>query len=364
VVQVRLENVTKKYGDVVALKQVNLEIRDRELVAIVGPSGSGKSTLLKIIAGLEPLDEGKIYIGDAVVNDLEPAERDIALVFQSYALYPHMNVYENLAFPLRIRKASTQDIRRKVNEVSELLRIQGLLQRKPYELSGGEQQRVAIGRAIVRNPNVYLMDEPLSNLDAKLRVEMRAELLNLQKMLEVTTIYVTHDQAEAMALGDRIAVIHRGEIQQFDTPMVVYNNPVTRFVAGFVGSPTMNFFEGNLLEKDRQLFLDAGEFLCPFPKSTDTILRKRTLGSKLVLGVRPEDMIICPVDKATMKVKVGATQYLGSETIVSATLGSQAVVLRSDASTCASLRFGDEIGIVFDERAVHLFDVETGQAII
>jgi len=247
----------------VAVDGVSFEVKDGEFVILLGPSGCGKTTTLRCIAGLETPDEGEIYIGDRLVNDLPPKDRDIAMVFQSYALYPHMTVYDNLAFPLKMRKYPKDEIDKRVKEVARLLRIEDLLDRKPRQLSGGQQQRVALGRALVRNPQVWLMDEPLSNLDAKLRVYMRAELKKLQKDLGITTIYVTHDQAEAMAMGDRIAVMDKGKILQYDEPHVVYEKPANIFVAGFLGSPPMNFVDATIVERDSQIILDAGVFELP-----------------------------------------------------------------------------------------------------
>ncbi len=258
--KVRLEHVWKRFGKVVAVKDFNLETEDGEFVVFVGPSGCGKTTTLRMIAGLEEISEGKIYIGDRLVNDVPPKDRDIAMVFQNYALYPHMNVYENMAFGLRLRRYPKDEIDRRVKEAARILKIEHLLSRKPRELSGSQRQRVAMGRAIVREPKVFLMDEPLSNLDAKLRVEMRAEIAKLQRRLGVTTIYVTHDQVEAMTLGHRIVVMKDGEIQQVDTPLRLYDFPANRFVAGFIGSPSMNFVKASVEVQGEKAYLVAPGF--------------------------------------------------------------------------------------------------------
>src|SRR5215210_5418756 len=247
---VTLDHVTKRFGEVTAVNDININVNDKEFLVLVGPSGCGKSTTLRLIAGLEELSSGNIYIGDRLVNDVAPKDRDIAMVFQSYALYPHMSVYDNLAFGLKLRKTPKKEIDRRVHEAAEILGIGTLLNRKPKQLSGGQRQRVALGRAIVREPKVFLMDEPLSNLDAKLRVQTRAELIKLHRRLGITTVYVTHDQVEAMTMGDRIAVMSNGVVQQCDKPLVLYNHPVNLFVAGFIGSPAMNFFEGKIASGD------------------------------------------------------------------------------------------------------------------
>ena len=258
--KVKVVNLVKRFDKTIAVDGVSFDVRDGEFIILLGPSGCGKTTTLRCIAGLETPDEGEIYIDDRLVNDLPPKDRDIAMVFQSYALYPHMTVYGNLAFPLKMRKLPKDEIDKKVREVAKLLRIEELLDRKPRQLSGGQQQRVALGRALVRTPKVFLMDEPLSNLDAKLRVYMRAELKKLQRDLKITTIYVTHDQAEAMAMADRIAVMNKGKILQYSEPNHVYEKPANLFVAGFIGSPPMNFIKASIVEKDSRIILDAGFF--------------------------------------------------------------------------------------------------------
>lgn len=284
---IKFENVTKKYGKTTAIKQLNLEVKDGEFMVLVGPSGCGKSTLLRMIAGLEEIDEGDVYIGTQLVNHLPPKDRDIAIVFQNYALYPHMTVYENLAFGLKIRGVDKNTIKEKVNAVAKTLEIEELLMRKPKDMSGGQRQRVAIGRAIVRDPKVFLFDEPLSNLDAKLRTQMRLEIAALHKKLKTTVVYVTHDQVEAMTLGDRIAVMHNGEISQLGSPQELYNNPSNLFVAGFIGSPSMNFIKGVIkCQADTSYFMAHNNIL--------SIALKSSYANNLqvTLGVRPEHIAL------------------------------------------------------------------------
>ena len=287
---VTLDNVTKRFGEVVAVRNLRLEIEDQEFLVLVGPSGCGKSTTLRLIAGLEELSAGNIYIGDRVVNDVAPKDRDIAMVFQSYALYPHMSVYDNLAFGLRLRKTAKAEITRRVQEAAELLAIGELLDRKPKELSGGQRQRVALGRAIVREPKAFLMDEPLSNLDAKLRVQTRAELIRLHERLQTTVIYVTHDQTEAMTMGSRIAVLRDGVLQQCGSPQGVYDHPANMFVAGFIGSPSMNFFDAKVTGTADDLKIEAFEGQ-PLDVPPD---RRQAyapyIGQDVIFGVRPEDL--------------------------------------------------------------------------
>ena len=291
--EIELADVWKVYPDgTEAVRSLDLQINDGEFVVLVGPSGCGKTTALRMVAGLEPISKGSISIGGRVVNDVAPKERDIAMVFQNYALYPHMSVYENMAFGLKLQKVPKSEIDRRVNEAASTLGLTDLLRRKPKALSGGQRQRVAMGRAIVRQPQVFLMDEPLSNLDAKLRVQVRVEIAKLQRDLGVTTIYVTHDQVEAMTMGDRVAVIRKGVLQQVDTPQALYENPVNLFVAGFIGSPAMNLVEAGLVRADGALAVDVGGFRLPLDEQ---ILARRPglrahEGAKVVLGIRPEDM--------------------------------------------------------------------------
>ncbi|MBW2000272.1 MAG: sn-glycerol-3-phosphate ABC transporter ATP-binding protein UgpC, partial [Deltaproteobacteria bacterium] len=286
---VLLKNLTKRFEDVIAVNKVNLEIRDREFIVLVGPSGCGKTTTLRMIAGLEDITEGEIYIGDRLINNLPPKDRNIAMVFQSYALYPHMNVFDNMAFGLKMRKMPRGEIEIRVKKAAEILGIESLLERKPKQLSGGQRQRVAVGRAIVRDPQVFLFDEPLSNLDAKLRVQMRTELKKLHERLQATVVYVTHDQVEAMTMGDRIVVMKDGVVQQVGTPLELYNRPSNLFVAGFIGSPSMNFIPCRLVEEDGRLYLDTGDFKVVLPDFAVPKLAQ-VKERDLVFGIRPEDI--------------------------------------------------------------------------
>lgn len=305
--QVELKNVTKIYDKNKIIDDVNLTVKDKEFLVLVGSSGCGKSTLLRMIAGLEDITQGEIYIDDKCVNNVHPKERDIAFVFQNYALYPHMSVYENMAFPLKMRKMSKKDIDIKVKEATEILNLTDLLQRKPRQLSGGQRQRVALGRAIVRNPKVFLMDEPLSNLDAKLRVQMRAEIKKLHKKLQTTFIYVTHDQTEALTMGDRIAVIDKGIIQQIGTPLEVYNNPVNKFVGGFLGSPSMNFIPSEI--KDGCIRINNSSF------NLTEEQKNKLLGNKQVLvAIRPESFNSLN-SNFSFEVNVDISEILGNEQI-------------------------------------------------
>ena len=286
---VTYNHVWKRYGEVEVLKDVQLEIKDKEFLVLVGPSGCGKSTALRCLAGLEEISEGEILIGDRVVNDVSPKDRDIAMVFQSYALYPHMTVFDNMAFGLKLRKMPKADIEKRVNEAAASLGLERLLHRKPRELSGGQRQRVALGRAIVRNPQVFLLDEPLSNLDAKLRVQTRSEISKLHQRLQTTFIYVTHDQVEAMTMADRIAVMYKGIVQQLDTPQNLYNTPKNLFVAGFIGSPSMNFFNAKIRTEGGNVFVDHPAFSVQIPDARKEVYKGMN-GKDVVFGVRPENI--------------------------------------------------------------------------
>ena len=307
-----LKNISKSYGKVSVIKDLNLEIRDKEFMVFVGPSGCGKSTLLRIIAGLEDIQGGEVYIDEKVVNNLHPKDRDIAMVFQNYALYPHMSVYENMAFALKIRKMDKNLIREKIENVAKSLNLTEYLNRKPKELSGGQKQRVALGRAMVREPKVFLMDEPLSNLDAKLRVQMRSEIRSLHKKLDTTFIYVTHDQVEALTMGDRITVLNRGEIQQVATPDEIYNYPENMFVAGFIGSPQMNFIKVKVVSENSLSFGDNTIYL-----SSDLIKRNNLLGKEVIAGIRPEHLSLSECSSSNkIEITAGMVEMLGSEKIV------------------------------------------------
>jgi multiple sugar transport system ATP-binding protein len=360
VAEVRVERLSKAFGDVEALHDVSCTFEDRKLTVLVGPSGCGKTTLLRTIAGLQDPSHGAIYIGGDDVGGAPPWERNLAMVFQSYALYPHMTVFRNIAFPLEAAKVRRGDIRRRVRETARILQIEELLQRKPRELSGGQMQRVALGRAIVRQPDVFLMDEPLSNLDAKLRVLMRAELKHLQSQLGVTTIYVTHDQAEAMTLADKLIVMNAGRIQQTGRPEEVYRHPANQFVAGFIGSPPMNFIKCRYDPVREMLTGAAFEF--PVPARWQNTLRGSPARA-LVLGIRPEDMTVAP---RPVPGALSATAYvieqMGREILLTAMLGQDTV--KAFAPADASLEPDQHVSLALREEAVHLFDGETEEALI
>jgi multiple sugar transport system ATP-binding protein len=361
---VRLKNLKKSFGDVVAVNNVSLEVKDGEFLVLLGPSGCGKTTVLRCIAGLEKPDEGEIYIGNTLVNELSPTERNIAMVFQSYALYPHMTVFDNIAFPLKMRKIPKKEINEKVKCVAELLKITHLLGRKPKQLSGGEAQRVALGRAIVRNPRVFLMDEPLSNLDAKLRIYMRAELKKLQKDLGVTTVYVTHDQMEAMTMADRVAVMNLGAVQQVGDTREIFNFPANLFVAGFIGSPPMNFINCSLMEKDESYFLDTGAFILPIPVDIGKTIKENATGSDLILGARPEDISIGKkkTPEKFVEGEVYIIEPLGSEVILDLTVGNNIIKVKANPDFAVSI--GERVWIGLNMEKIHLFDKKTEKAII
>ncbi|GIO32760.1 MULTISPECIES: ABC transporter ATP-binding protein [Paenibacillus] len=363
---VRLEHIFKKYpgSDKATVKDISLDIQDKEFLVLVGPSGCGKSTTLRMIAGLEEISEGKLYIGDRVVNDVAPKDRDIAMVFQSYALYPHMNVYQNMAFGLKLRKVKKDEIDKRVREAAKILDIEHLLDRKPKALSGGQRQRVALGRAIVRDPQVFLMDEPLSNLDAKLRGQMRAEITKLVKRLETTCIYVTHDQTEAMTMGDRIVVMQDGIIQQAASPEVLYNSPQNLFVAGFIGSPTMNFINGTLSESNGAVRFRAEGLDVEVPGGKAQLLKsKGYIGKEVVMGVRPEDIHEEPVfmeasPNTIFTSHVDVTENLGHEMLLYLSgVGSDTVIARVDGRS--NTREGSSVRLAVDMNKIHIFDKET-----
>ncbi|CAD5243274.1 ABC transporter ATP-binding protein [Thermococcus camini] len=369
--EVKLINVWKQFGEFTAVKDMNLHVKDGEFMILLGPSGCGKTTTLRMIAGLEEPSRGQVYIGDTLVADPEkgvfvpPKDRDIAMVFQSYALYPHMTVYDNIAFPLKLRKVPKAEIDERVREVAEMLGLTELMKRKPRELSGGQRQRVALGRAIVRKPHVFLMDEPLSNLDAKLRVKMRAELKRLQKQLGVTTIYVTHDQVEAMTMGDRIAVINQGVLQQVGTPDEVYNRPANTFVAGFIGAPPMNFIDATITEDG---FADFGEFrLKLLPDQVEVLRDRGLLGKEVIFGIRPEDLYDAMFAQVKIpgenmaRAMVEIIENLGNEKIVHLSVGEVTFLgaFRSESRVVE----GQEVDVVFDMRKIHIFEKGSGKAV-
>jgi multiple sugar transport system ATP-binding protein len=349
---VRFENVAKSFGSVSVIEGLTLDIRDHEFMVLVGPSGCGKSTALRMIAGLEEISGGKVFIGDRVVNDLQPKDRDVAMVFQSYALYPHMTVRENIAFGLRIRKVPKDEMDRKVEAAAETLGISEYLDRKPKQLSGGQRQRVAVARAIVRDPKVFLFDEPLSNLDAKLRVQMRAEITKLQQRLQTTCVYVTHDQVEAMTMGHRMAVMKAGRIQQVGTPLEVYDTPANVFVAQFIGTPPMNFVRATV-RGDR---LQAAAFSIPLPEG-----RRTTDGQAVMVGIRPENLFADPSEarRATAPVSavVDIVEPIGHQAIVHSRAGEDYLVASFDSHNTP--RVGQTIDLHVEVDAIHLFDAGT-----
>lgn len=364
---VTLKNIKKVYeGKVTAVHDFNLEIADKEFIVLVGPSGCGKSTTLRMVAGLEDISEGDLFIGDTRVNDVEPKDRDIAMVFQNYALYPHMTVYENMAFALQLRKTPKEEIQRKVTEAAEILGITEYLQRKPKALSGGQRQRVAIGRAIVREPRVFLMDEPLSNLDAKLRNQMRAEIIKLRQRIDTTFLYVTHDQTEAMTLGDRIVIMKDGFIMQIGTPQDVFEHPSNVFVASFIGSPQMNMFDAELTKTGDTYALNCLGAAVPISaKMQKALAEKAVLTGKIILGARPEHLHMAEVAGTdTVSAKVDVSEMMGSEIHLHVTAAGQDVVLRVPTTELADayrggIGFGTQIYFSFREDLLCLFDPET-----
>ncbi len=355
---IKLNKMSKVYqGNIKAVNQVEFEIKDKEFVVFVGPSGCGKSTLLRMIAGLEEISSGELFIDDKLVNDLPPKDRDISIVFQNYALYPHMTAYENLAFGMKIRKVKKKEIRSRVLDVAKILEIEDLLDRKPKTMSGGQRQRVAIGRAIVRNPKVFLFDEPLSNLDAKLRVQMRIEIAKLHKKLQTTIVYVTHDQVEAMTLGDRIVVLNRGEVQQIDTPENIYHKPNNLFVARFIGTPPMNTIDGIFTKStDGIEFSDDSKKLKVNLGYEDKF--KEYINKEVVLGIRPEDIYIQPNDKVknyiTLNCKIEFTERTGHEIYAYFQINDRQLIARLEISS--PVAHGNEINLYFDTDKMFFFD--------
>ncbi len=361
--EVVLKDLVKKFGGVVAVKDMNLTVHDQEFLVLVGPSGCGKTSTLRMVAGLEEITAGEVHIGGRLVNNLPPRDRDIAMVFQNYALYPHMTVYDNMAFGLKMRKFSRTEIEKRVQEAAEILGIQGLLERKPRQLSGGQRQRVAVGRAIVRHPQVFLFDEPLSNLDAKLRVQMRVELKKLHQRLQATAIYVTHDQVEAMTLGDRVVVMKDGLIQQVGDPLEVYSAPANKFVAGFIGSPAMNFLDCTVTGAVGDLALEAPALRISVPKARALSLAAYD-NRQVTLGIRPED--IKEVSEggpsgAYFEAVVEVREPLGSEVLLDMKVGPNPVVARVQPNT--PIRVGEKIRLSVDPAKIHLFDSYTERAI-
>ena len=376
---VTLKNIYKKYpGNVVAVTDFNIQIKDKEFIILVGPSGCGKSTTLRMIAGLEEISDGELYIGERLVNDIAPKDRDIAMVFQNYALYPHMTVFENMAFGLKLRKVPKDQIAKKVEEAARILDIAHLLDRKPKALSGGQRQRVALGRAIVREPQVFLLDEPLSNLDAKLRAQMRTEISKLHKKLGTTFIYVTHDQTEAMTMGDRIVVMKDGFIQQIDTPTNLYNNPVNQFVAGFIGSPQMNFIDSKLLKQDGKYVVEFGsedtkttrgvKYTVEVPEAkADAEVLEPMVGKEVVLGIRPEcihdeEMFLSTAKTGVIDTTVEVTEMMDAETYLY--INCEGIPLTARVSPRSTARPQDKIKVALDPNRIHIFDKETEKSLI
>jgi multiple sugar transport system ATP-binding protein len=362
---VSLKNLFKIYpGDVTAVSDVNLEINNAEFIVLVGPSGCGKSTTLRMIAGLEEISKGTISIGDRVVNDVAPKDRDIAMVFQNYALYPHMTVYDNMAFGLKLRKYKKDEIDQRVREAAEILSISDLLDRRPKALSGGQRQRVAVGRAIVRKPEVFLFDEPLSNLDAKMRVQMRVEISKLHNQLQTTMIYVTHDQAEAMTMGDRIVVMKDGVVQQVADPIELYDNPANKFVAGFIGTPPMNFLEGTI-SNNGSLSFNEGSCEIALPDAWKDKLAGHN-GKKATFGIRPEDVGSLQAENIEgapkIKAKVEVTEPMGSETYVYLNTGPNSFISRVDAHK--RIHVGDELELPLVIEKAHVFDADSEEVVV
>lgn len=367
---VSLKHIYKKYpGGVTAVSDFCLEIKDKEFLILVGPSGCGKSTTLRMIAGLEEITEGELYIGDKIVNDVAPKDRDIAMVFQNYALYPHMTVYDNMAFGLKLRKTTKEEIKRRVEEAARVLDITHLLERRPKALSGGQRQRVALGRAIVREPKVFLLDEPLSNLDAKLRAAMRTELTKLHVKLGTTFIYVTHDQVEAMTMASRIVVMKDGLIQQVDTPQRLYDMPVNLFVAGFIGTPKMNEIQGKIEKKGDALYFEFGEHSLKLPpdKSNNEELRSY-VGKDVIVGIRPEcihdePMYLSSMADSVIDAHVEVAELMGNEILLYLTCSGETSLI-SRVSPRSAAKAGDNIKIALDVSRLHIFDKETEKCIV
>lgn len=361
--KIRLEGLTKRFGNLVAVDDLSLEVRDGERLCLLGPPGAGKTTIMRMIAGVEKPDEGNIYIDDTLVNDIPPKDRDVAMVFQSYALYSHKTVYENLAYPLRKRRLSEPEIKKRVEEVAENLGIKPLLGRLPRQLSGGEKQRVALGRAIVRMPKAYLLDEPLTNLDALLRAHMRGELKRLSKELKTTIVYATPDQLEAMSIADRIAVMNLGNLLQCETPDVLYDHPKDMFVAGFIGSPAMNFIDCTFKEKDGRALLDASDFTYDVTQFRD-LLKGRLTSSEVMLGIRPEHILIGKTrqNKDSIESEVYVVEPARPEIVVNVKIGKR--ILKVLAPEMFHADMGEKVWLRFDRNKVHIFDKKTQKTII
>jgi multiple sugar transport system ATP-binding protein len=367
--KVRLEGLRKEYDDVVAVHGASIDIQDGEFVVLVGPSGCGKSTTLRMIAGLESISDGELFIGDRRVNGVPPKERDVAMVFQNYALYPHMTAYDNMAFGLKMRHFSTAEIEQRVKRAADILSIEDILDRKPEALSGGQRQRVAVGRAIVREPQVFLFDEPLSNLDAKLRVQMRTEISKLHSQLNATMIYVTHDQTEAMTMGDRIVVLRDGHVQQIDTPLNLYNHPTNRFVAGFIGSPSMNLVEGTVSEEEGVHFRpQSGMFSLPLQEEGAARFRRGEVPERVTLGIRPEDLYVAgstyaDAPTAAVRLTIDVVEPMGNEIIVYTRADGLDDPIVARVAPQELPDPGEAIDLAFDLTQLHFFASDTGEAL-
>ena len=367
--RVLIKDVNKKYGEVLAVKDMNLEIKDREFMVLVGPSGCGKSTTLRMVAGLEVITSGEIYIGNRLINDVPPKDRRVAMVFQEYALYPHMTAYDNIAFGLRVRHEPRKEIDKRVRRVAQMMELSELLERKPALLSGGERQRVALCRAIVRKPDVFLFDEPLSNLDAKLRTQARNDLIKLHRRLEVTSIYVTHDQTEAMTMGDRVAVLSQGVLQQVGTPAELYDHPHNRHVAGFIGSPAMNFIDSKLVKKDKKVWIDGKGFMLRVPDNYISSIESY-VDKDVLFGIRPEDVSSGQTpssnEENTISAIVEMVEPLGTETVVHLTSpdpGNHAFTLLTGREAIR-LKRGQGLKVTLDLNKMHVFEKDTEKTII
>ncbi len=359
---IKINNLWKQYGPVKVVHGINFDIKPNEFIVLVGPSGCGKSTTLRMIAGLEEITDGEISIGDRVVNDMAPKDRNVAMVFQNYALYPHMNIFENMAFGLKMQKVPKPEIEKRVHEAAKILDIGSYLERKPAQLSGGQRQRVAMGRAIVRNPDVFLFDEPLSNLDAKLRNQMRIEIKKLHAKLSTTIVYVTHDQVEAMTLADRIVVMKDGFIEQIGEPLEIYNHPANTFVAGFIGSPPMNMLQAKVKKEGQKTTLDFGDGKeLPLPENKSLADR-----SEVLVGIRPEHLLVNPEtsDKVwEFKSTLNVLETLGHETLLHTEVGESKLIAKDD-SKALTCKEGETISFGFELNQIHLFDVSSGKAIL
>lgn len=360
--KVEIKNLVKRFGKTIAVDELSVSCKDKKLTAFLGPSGCGKTTTLRCICGLEDPDEGEIYIGNKLANYIPPKDRDVAMVFQSYALYPHMTVFGNMAFPLKLRKYAKQEIEKRIKEATNMLGITHLLDRMPHQLSGGEMQRTALGRAIVRHPEVFLMDEPLSNVDAKLRVKMRTEIKKLQHDLKTTTIYVTHDQVEAMTIADEIVVMNKGKLIQMASPREIYHSPSNLFVAGFIGTPPMNFLDCSFTEKKGQGYLEGDTFTFEIPDYVKDAIKEGSVTSEIVLGVRPEDFSIHKNRvKNSSKASVYVVEPLGDKTIINLEFGKN--LLKAAGPPDFRVSVGEPVWITFDPKKIHVFNKKTGKVI-